>query len=134
MILSLSKELLLNLGSSVCDYTSIDNDVLRMSQAGYPTSKENDVSERIAPSKELAELEDIISSFVQSPKRLWQQYGHDLWKSLDALEKIGDKDIPQIRPPDLNEVSQRIQTARKVVKNRLLCIFHVLSSEDDRFR
>jgi hypothetical protein len=131
---SLSFELLLKPDPSLCDYASINDEMLRRSPVAYPTNKKNEVPGRIAPSRHMTELEDILSSFVQSPKRLWQQYGNDLWTSLDALRNVSDKDRYQTSPPDLDDVSQRIQISRTTAHNHLLRISHALSSEDDRFR
>ena len=131
---SLSRELLLKPGPRQGDYAIINEEMLRQTRVMHPPSNKSAVAQRITPSRSLSELEDTLSSFVQSPKRLWQQYGKDLLTSLDAFRNVTDKDQGQLSPPDLNDVGQRIQTARTAVHDNLLRISHALSSKDDRLR
>lgn len=131
---SLSLELLLKPGLGLSEYASINDEMLHRSRVSNRTNKKSEVPGRTAPSTHMTELEDILSSFIHSPKRLWQQYGNDLWKSLDALRNVSDEGKYQISLPDLDNVSQRIQKTRTIAHNHLLRISYALSSEDDRFR
>jgi hypothetical protein len=92
VIPSLSHELLLR--PAPHEYASIDSE---LSSRDHNVLKDG-VSAGGASPRCIAELDDILSSLVRSPKLLWQQYGNDLCVSLDALRDIGVENKHDVSP------------------------------------
>jgi hypothetical protein len=129
---SLSPDLLLKPTPKFYDNASINDELLQRSQIAY---RSNYASENVSPSKQMTELETILYAFVDSPKRLWQQYGNDLSTSLNALRNVSTEEGKyQMNLPDPADVDQWITKVRLAVKDHFLHILQVFSFNDNRFR
>ena len=93
-----------------------------------------DISYTTTLSKEAVELEKILSTFIESPNFLRQQYGNDLKKSLDALENVSCQQEFQEMLPSINIVKEAIEKARAALEYHIDTIRNACSVEDDRFK
>ncbi|EQL03900.1 hypothetical protein OCS_00393 [Ophiocordyceps sinensis CO18] len=124
---SLSQELLLKQGPNAPSV----GDLCPVSQTISPASE---VCKGSAETTEMKELGQILTTFANSSKPLWQQYGNDLLRSHDALRELGKAQQGQTNMPDPESIDQNIATAREVVLNCFALIANALSLNDDRFR
>jgi hypothetical protein len=86
------------------------------------------------PTKEIIELEKILTSFAASPDMLRQRYGTDLKTSLIALKNVGDQTKFQQMPTYIDDTTDRIKKAWKSVNDRFDSIQKALAAEDERFQ
>ena len=131
---SLSRDLLLKCGPLPLEQSSPDQGVFWSKNLSHPTNERNDMSRKATPTKEVAELGRILGSFVRSPDVLRQQYGHDLKKSLVALENLSSQPKLHETPPDINVVREGIAKVRVALNNEFKRIQNAFSAEDDRFQ
>jgi hypothetical protein len=92
-----------------------------------------DIKMKKVQSKEANELRQILSNFSQLPSPLCQQYGHDLERSLDALERVGRPTQNSHIAPSTTSNAKCIQDLRKIVESHLSQIREALSDNDDRY-
>lgn len=134
VIPSLSRDLLLKWGSLPLDQSFPDQEVFLTKNLSHSSHERNTVSHKATPTKEVVELGKILSSFARSPDVLRQQYGHDLRKSLVALENLSSQPKLHETPPDINVVREGIGKARVALNNEFESIQNTFSAEDDRFQ
>ncbi|XP_044720036.1 very large low complexity protein [Hirsutella rhossiliensis] len=127
---SLSQELLLKQGPSAPPVGNL----CPLSQAISPASDKDETSKGSAEKREMKELGQILTTFANSSKPLWQQYGKDLLQSHDALRELGDEQQGQTNVEELESIDQNISMAREVVSRCVALIANALSLNDNRFR
>jgi hypothetical protein len=86
------------------------------------------------PTREIVELRQILSTFVQGSNSLRQQYGLDLKMSLDALEKTNNQTQLSHTLPNITVNAKCIQHLRTMVATHLSQINGALCNNDDRFQ
>ncbi|KJZ68633.1 hypothetical protein HIM_11978 [Hirsutella minnesotensis 3608] len=89
--------------------------------------------DKVANSREVKELEQILAYFTRSSTLLWQQYGQDLRESLDALKQLPAPRQDNIQRPQLAEIEHSISATKKVISDTFLTISDALSADDGRF-
>lgn len=97
-----------------------------------PNFEVEKASGRVLP-KEIVELRNILSAFVQDSNPLRQQYGLDLHMSLNALEKTSSQNRVFEITPGLTSNAEHILNLRTKIANALFEIRMALSNNDDRF-
>jgi len=100
----------------------------------HSTNEQNDISHKIAPSKEAIELGKILNSFTRSPDSLRQKYGNDLKDSLAALENVNNQSELEHKLPSVNVITEGTKTTRDSLSEQLGHIQNALSAEDSRFQ
>ncbi|KAF2084345.1 hypothetical protein K490DRAFT_49259 [Saccharata proteae CBS 121410] len=96
-----------------------------------PKSNREGTSSQPHESKEIKELEDIISGNLSSDNKIRKSYAQDLEASVAALKRVKIDYKPRVQALGNYSLSQQIQVAQMGVKSRL-CNLNAIYAQDPR--
>lgn len=129
VIPSLRNELLLKPAPDLPGHSNIISDLEYRTAVAQETSSVDSTN-----SRSMMELDGILSIFTRSSHPLWQQYGKDLHRSLDALQNARSEARQDLSLPTLPFVQDKVVSARKAVWSHFEEILRIFASGDSQYQ